>query len=101
MRQFALLLVLSGAALLGASGTASAFEIQSGVTESDPRASLFNQETSQQFLMPNFDGHSLAMPYSAKESDSGEVSDYGNMIAIPAPGIDRPTPAWAGSPFFR
>jgi hypothetical protein len=101
MRHLGLLAVLCGAALLAVPGTASAFEIQSGVTESDPRASLFDQETQQQFLMPNFDGHSLAMPYSAKETDSSEVSDYGNMIAIPAPGVDRPTPAWAGSPFFR
>jgi hypothetical protein len=101
MRHLGLLLVVCGAALLGASGTARAFEIQPGATESDPRASLFDQETQQQFLMPSFHGHSLAMPYSSKESDSSEVSDYGNMIAIPAPGVDRPTPAWATSPFFR
>jgi hypothetical protein len=41
------------------------------------------------------------MPYNSTSTDGGFVSDYGNSIAIPAPGMSQPTPAWQSSPFFR
>ena len=40
-------------------------------------------------------GSSLALPYIGKTDSSAFFSDYGNGIAIPAPGVDQPTPAWA------
>ena len=49
-------------------------------------------------MMQEFKGHALAMPLSNKADGSGFVSSYGNSIAIPAPGIDQPTPAWTSSP---
>ncbi len=101
MKHLGLVLVLCGAPIGFASSTASAFEIQKGGETSDPRASLFDPTTQQQFLLPDFKGNSLAMPYSSKDDTASNVSDYGNMIAIPAPGVDRPTPAWAGSIFSR
>jgi hypothetical protein len=51
------------------------------------------------YLMQKYDfsgGSSLALPYIGKNDSSyGFVSDYGNMIAIPGPGVDKPAPAWA------
>ncbi|MGB6767025.1 MAG: hypothetical protein WBE50_02850 [Methyloceanibacter sp.] len=91
MRHLGLVLVLCGAAaLVGMQGTARAFD--------DPldTKSLLAQPNS--LMMQEFKGHSLAMPLSNKADGSGFVSTYGNSIAIPAPGIDQPTPAWASSP---
>ncbi len=44
-------------------------------------------------------GSSLALPYIGKD-DGDFISDYGNAIAIPGPGIDRGAPAWAYSPRY-
>ncbi len=42
------------------------------------------------------------MPFNdGGSSVSGFVSDYGNAIAIPAPGISQPTPAHQSGAFFR
>jgi hypothetical protein len=73
---------------------ASAFEIQGGdeATPQSPAAQY--QGFEQTYVLPDFKGSSLAMPYSSK-SESGNVSDYGNGISIPAPGVDQPAPAWA------
>ena len=47
------------------------------------------------FLTPDLSqGNSLALPYIGK-ADSEFLTDYGNAIAIPAPGVDKPAPAWA------
>ena len=74
---------------------AQAFEIQG------ENATL---EGSAQFASPNpflppdlSKGSSLALPYIGK-TDSEFITDYGNAISIPAPGVDRPAPAWALTP---
>jgi hypothetical protein len=54
---------------------------------------------SSDFFTDFTKGSSLAMPYVGK-SESDYVSDYGNAIPIPGPGIDRPSPAWAYSPRY-
>ncbi len=51
------------------------------------------------YALPEFQGSSLAMPFNSNGGDSGHVSDYGNSIPIPGPGIDQPSPAWAAGPF--
>jgi hypothetical protein len=57
---------------------------------------------NQGYVMPEFKGSSLAMPYISKDSGyGGHVSDYGNSIPIPGPGISLPSPAWAYGPSFR
>ena len=56
---------------------------------------------NQGYVLPEFKGYSLAMPYSSKDSDGAHISNYGNDIPIPGPGISLPTPAWASGPFFR
>jgi hypothetical protein len=56
---------------------------------------------NQTFVLPEFKGNSLAMPYVGKDDGSGQISEYGNAIPIPGPGISLPSPAWAYSPAFR
>jgi hypothetical protein len=95
MKNFGVGLVLCyAAALIGAPGTASAFEFEGS---GDPVAakSLLAQPHS---LMLDPKAHSLAMPLSENSDSNGFVSTYGNAIPIPGPGIDLPAPAWAYSP---
>lgn len=95
-----LALVLCGAASLALlPGGAGAFEIQDAKPDQPGVASQFTQPESM-FISPEFKGYSLATPYSSS-SDSPFASSYGNAIAIPAPGVDQPAPAWALSPAFR
>ncbi len=97
-----LVLVLCGAAGLALLPTGvQAFEIQGGGEKMPGSAAEFHG-LNPVYTLPQFEGSSLAMPYSSKsDSGSASVSDYGNSIPIPAPGISQPTPAWASSPFFR
>src|SRR6476661_10698675 len=96
MRHLGLVLVLRrAAALIGTLGTARAFETEDSGDPIDAK-SLLAQPNS--LMMQEFKGHSLAMPLSNKADGTGFVSSYGNSIAIPMPGIDQPTPAWASSP---
>lgn len=95
MKYFSLVLTLCAMAGLAVT-PARAFDVQG------ENASL--QDDSNQFIAPAnqfFDpdftrGSSLALPYIGK-SDSDFIGGYGNSIAIPAPGIDTPAPAWAYS----
>lgn len=96
MKHVGPILVLCGvAALAGAPDTAHAFELQGAPDPANfkslaaPQQNLFTQE---------FTGHSLAMPLSGQTDSSGPVTQYGNSIPIPGPGIDLPAPAWAYSP---
>jgi hypothetical protein len=95
MRSLGFVLALCGAAaLIGASGVASAFETQ-GSGDSIDGQSLLAQPQS---LAQDLKAHSLAMPLAGKSDSGGFVSSYGNSISIPGPGIDMPAPAWALSP---
>jgi len=95
-----LVLVLCGAVGLAlAPAGAQAFEIQ-GEDANVPESAAEFHGLNPVYSLPKFEGSSLAMPY-ANSGGTGSVSDYGNAIPIPGPGIDQPTPAWATSPFFR
>ncbi len=105
MKRLGLVLVLCGVASFALlPGSAGAFEIQGAKPDqADPSAQFTQPQLVQpgsMFMNPDFKGYSLATPYSSG-SDSPFVSDYGNSISIPAPGVSQPTPAWALSPAFR
>jgi hypothetical protein len=101
MRKTGLVLVLCGAASLAMlSVGAHAFEIQ-GEDAEIPKTPAEAYGLDPAYTLPQFSGSSLAMPYNSTSTDGGFVSDYGNSIAIPAPGMSQPTPAWQSSPFFR
>jgi len=98
MKYLSLILVLCGVASLAAT-PARAFDIQ-GENASLQDGSTPFVSPSNQFIGSDFSkGSSLALPYIGS-SESSFVSDYGNAIPIPGPGIDRPSPAWAYSPRF-
>jgi hypothetical protein len=98
MKYLSLVLVVCGVASL-ATTPARAFDIEgenaSLQDESNPFVSPPNQFMGSDYTR----GSSLALPYIG-QSESDYVSDYGNAIPIPGPGIDRPSPAWAYSPRF-
>lgn len=99
MRAFYLALVAaSSVALMPLS--ASAFEIQ-GEDAEVPKSAAEQLGLTQAYTLPQFEGSSLAMPFANNGESSAFASDYGNGIAIPAPGISQPTPAWRSGPFFR
>jgi len=85
-----------------AAAPASAFDIQgknASLQDGAPAGAQPFTSPVDQYLSQGYDytkGSSLALPYiSNGDSSSGFVSDYGNMIAIPGPGVDKPAPAWA------
>lgn len=99
MRTRALILALCGAASLTLlPADAQAFEIQ-GEDADTPASTAEALGLNPIYTLPQFEGSSLAMPYTSSPSDTGFVSDYGNSIPIPAPGVTQPTPAWASGPF--
>ena len=95
MKMLRLVLMLCGAtglALLPA--PVSAFEIQ-GEDAEMPKSAAEYHGLNPTYTLPQFEGSSLAMPYSSSDSLEGHMSNYGNSSPIPAPGIDQPAPAWA------
>ena len=99
MKYLSLVLVFCGMASLAAT-PARAFEIQGENASLKDDSNQFASPTDQ-FLTPDFTkGSSLALPFVGK-SDSAFMSDYGNSITIPGPGIDRAAPAWAYGSAFR
>jgi len=95
------MVLCAAAALLLLPASAYAFEIEGG-GPSDPDDAAKFESLNPVYALPRFEGSSLAMPYSNGGTGiSGHVSDYGNSISIPAPGMSQPTPAYATSPFFR
>ncbi len=75
---------------------AQAFEIQGEKASLEGAGPEFSNPNP--FLTPDLSkGSSLALPYIGK-ADSAFITDYGNAISIPAPGVDRPAPAWALTP---
>lgn len=101
MKNLGLVLVFCAAAGLALAPVgALAFEIQGENTEI-PKSPAEFHGLSPAYTLPQFEGSSLAMPYSSSVNTGSYVSDYGNGISIPAPGVSQPTPAWQSSPFFR
>jgi hypothetical protein len=101
MKYLSLVLVVCGVAGLAAS-PARAFDIEGeNATLQDGATPFAAPADPDDFLNPNVSsrGSSLALPYIGK-SESDNVSDYGNAIPIPGPGINRPSPAWAYSPRY-
>jgi len=96
--KLGLVMALCGAVGLAlAPVSATAFEIQ-GENQDIPNSAAEFHGVAPVYTLPQFEGSSLAMPYSSSGSASGHVSDYGNSIPIPAPGVSQPTPAWASGP---
>ena len=94
MKYFSLVLIVCGMASLAA-GPARAFDIQGDKANLEDGVTPFSSPADQ-LVTPDYSkGSSLALPYIGKDDSSTFISDYGNMIAIPGPGIDRPAPAWA------
>ncbi len=94
MKYLGLVLVLCG---LAAATPARAFEVQGEKATLEDGTTQFAPQGTQ-FLKPDYtQGSSLALPYIG-QTDSGFISDYGNSISIPAPGVDKPAPAWALQP---
>ena len=92
MKYLSLVLVLCGMASLAAA-PARAFDVQGQNANLQDGVNQFSSQADP-FLNPDFTkGSSLALPYIGS-ADSGFISDYGNSIPIPAPGIDRGAPAW-------
>ncbi|MEZ5827325.1 MAG: hypothetical protein R3D30_00130 [Hyphomicrobiales bacterium] len=96
MKRLGLVLLLCGAAGLAMMPAgAYAFEIQ-GEGQDTPESPAEALGLNPVYTLPKFDGYSLAMPLAGGgDQGSSFVSDYGNAIPIPAPGIDQPSPAWA------
>jgi hypothetical protein len=100
MKKLSLVVILCGMASFAAA-PASAFDIQgqnASLQDGIPAGAKPFSSPVDQFLSQEYDytkGSSLALPYVGKDDSFGFVSDYGNMIAIPGPGVDKPAPAWA------
>lgn len=98
MKYLSLVLMLCGVASFAAA-PAHAFDIEGENASLQDGASPFAGPGSQ-FINPDVNkGSSLALPYIGK-NDSDFISDYGNAIAIPGPGVDKAAPAWAYSPRY-
>jgi hypothetical protein len=98
MRYLSLILIACGMASLAAP-SAYAFDIQgenANLQDQDNSGvAPFTAPVDPLTGAPDFTkGSSLALPYISN-TDSGFTSEYGNMIVIPGPGVDRPAPAWA------
>lgn len=99
--KFLVLPLSLAAGLVLLPGVSQAFEVYGEDANLSDGAAPFTG-LNQGYVMPEFNGSSLAMPYISKDGGySGHVSDYGNSIPIPGPGISLPSPAWASGPAFR
>ncbi len=89
MKHLPLVLVLSGLAGLAAA-PAYAFDIEGQNASLEDGVSHFTSPV-EDFITSNGGARSLAMPLTG-ESDASDthISDYGNAISIPGPGIDAP-----------
>jgi hypothetical protein len=97
MKHLALVLVLCAAGLAAAPRTAYAFDIEGQNASLQDGSSHFASPSEQLFNPDYSKGSSLALPFIGNSDSSMHISDYGNSIAIPGPGIDTPAPAWAYS----
>jgi len=95
MKYLALILVSCGVAAVIAPGPARAFDIQGQNATIPDAVEPFSALFPESIDSDDARGTSLALPYIGKSDSSVFISDYGNGIAIPAPGVDQPAPAWA------
>jgi hypothetical protein len=94
MKHLPLVLVLGGLAGLAAA-PAYAFDIEGQNASLEDGATHFATPVDD-FIKSNGGARSLAMPLSGgSDSLDTHISDYGNAISIPGPGIDAP--AWTYS----
>jgi hypothetical protein len=95
MKYLALILVSCAVAAVVAPAPVRAFDIQGQNATVPDAVEPFSALFPESIESNDARGSSLALPYIGKTDSSAYFSDYGNAIAIPAPGIDQPTPAWA------
>jgi hypothetical protein len=85
---------------LAAAAPARAFDVEgdkASLQDSDTQFASAIQGSNPDYTQ----GSSLATPFiGSGRTDSDFVSDYGNGISIPAPGVDKPAPAWALTPSY-
>lgn len=95
MKHLPLVLVLSGLAGLAAAPQAAyAFDIEGQNATLEDGVSHFTSPV-EDFIKSNGGARSLAMPLTGESDSDAHISDYGNSISIPGPGIEAP--AWSYS----
>ena len=100
MKHLRLVLALCAAACFAtASGSAYAFDIEGQNATLEDGVSHFTTPVDD-FIKSNGGARSLAMPYTGDSDSSVHISEYGNSISIPTPGMDAP--AWTySSPYYQ
>jgi hypothetical protein len=99
MKRLGLVLALCGAAAL-LPRSAHAFDIEGQNASLQDGTSHFAGSTDQLITPDYTKGSSLALPMIGQSDSSNQISQYGNSIPIPGPGVDAP--AWTySSPLFR
>lgn len=99
MKHLRFVLAVCGAACFAAApGSAYAFDVEGENASLEDGASQFATPVDD-FIKSNGGARSLAMPYTGDSDSSVHISEYGNSIAIPTPGMDAP--AWTySSPYL-
>ena len=100
MKHLRFVLAVCGAACFAAApGSAYAFDVEGENASLEDGASQFATPVDD-FIKSNGGARSLAMPYTGDSDSSVHISEYGNSIAIPTPGMDAP--AWTySSPYYQ
>jgi len=101
MKHLRLVMAMCGAAcLVAGSGSAYAFDVEGQNASPDDGANHFATPVDD-FIKSNGEARSLAMPLSGNSDwTDSHISEYGNSIAIPAPGLEAP--GWTySSTFFQ
>jgi len=96
MNYLALILATCAVAAIAAPDQARAFDIQGQNATVQDGVEPFSSSLANQgidWTAPQ--GSSLALPYVSKSDSSTFISDYGNSITIPSPGVDKAAPVWA------
>jgi hypothetical protein len=95
MKYLALILTTCAVAAMATPDQARAFDIQGQNATVPEGVQPFGSLANQGIDWTDMKGSSLAMPYIGKSDSSTFISDYGNSITIPGPGVDKAAPVWA------
>ncbi len=90
MKHLPLVLLACGLAGLAAVPRAAyAFDIEGQNATLEDGVSHFTSPV-EDFIKSNGGAQSLAMPLTGESDSSAHISDYGNAISIPGPGVEAP-----------